>query len=113
MRRKLDGLEPVQTDGRERLYDAAEALSRYFLGESLELPREGARLARERADAQAMKNAERGGELVDAHANDILWMGHSAVLAAHLSGVASKTALELAASTKPDECHRVVASAIK
>lgn len=64
MRKKLEGLEPISKTGRETLYDSADALARFFTGENLDLTRERARLAREQADAQELKNAEARGELV-------------------------------------------------
>jgi len=45
LRRKLDGLEPVRTDGRTRYYASADALARIYGSPEADLARESARLA--------------------------------------------------------------------
>lgn len=62
VRRKLDGLKPVQVDGREMLFDSAVALQKFYLGESIDLSREREKLAREQTAAARMRNEREAGE---------------------------------------------------
>jgi hypothetical protein len=66
LRKRLAGLEPAGGDGRTLLFDSRTALARVYLGDSLDLTRERARLAAAQAEAQERENAVERGELVDA-----------------------------------------------
>ena len=78
----------------------------------IHLVRERARLAKELADTQAMKNAERKAELVPAadaeHAVVMLLSG----VRTQLLAIPASTAEELAAADGPKECHALVEQAI-
>jgi phage terminase Nu1 subunit (DNA packaging protein) len=63
-RLKEAGVEPVRQDGRTIYYDPREAVPVLLGVEKLDLSAERARLAKEQADAQQMKNAELRGEMV-------------------------------------------------
>ena len=65
IRRMLDGLEPIRTDGRSRFYESRPALERIFGTDTIDLSRERARLASAQAGAQELKNEETAGRLLD------------------------------------------------
>ena len=68
IKKRLEGLEPLREDGKSIFYDPKEALPLIYEvpDQADDLSDERARLAREQADAQALKNAEARGELVRA-----------------------------------------------
>ena len=65
VRRMLDGIEPIRTDGRSRFYESRPALERIFGSDTIDLSRERARLACAQAHAQELRNAESEGRLLD------------------------------------------------
>ena len=65
VRRMLDGLKPIRTDGRSRFYESRPALERIFGTDTIDLSRERARLASAQAGAQELKNEETAGRLLD------------------------------------------------
>ena len=65
VRRRLDGLPPVRTNGRTRYYNSAAALELIYLTETADLSRERARLAKAQSFAQELKNQETEGRLLD------------------------------------------------
>lgn len=108
VRRRLDGLESVQKDGRSLVYDSAEALSRYYLRESLDLTRERARLAKEQADAQALKNAEARDELVPIGEVEEVMFGLVSIVVQRLDAIPSKAGPEVRATRTDAEAAEVL-----
>ena len=94
IRRRLEGLAPVAQDGRTVWYPAREALARVFLGEEMNLSRERARLAREQADAQAMKNAVERGELERVEVMETWLVQVLSAVVQHLDALPAKVAPE-------------------
>jgi len=67
-------LEPIETRGREKLYDPRAALAiRYGDGEQLDLNQERARLARVQGERQALELAVRRGQLLEAGEVQATW----------------------------------------
>lgn len=92
IRRRLEGLEPAARDGKTIWYEAREALPRIAGGEGLDLSAERARLAREQADAQEMKNAVARGELVPADQIEGAWVALLSGVRTRLLAVCGKAA---------------------
>lgn len=115
VRRKLAeaGVEPRVQDGRVRRFDSLEALSALLASDKLDLSAERARLAKQQADAQALKNAQQRGELVPAADQDSALIGLSTVVSSRLQGMGTALAPKLAAEPKPARCQRLVDDAIE
>jgi phage terminase Nu1 subunit (DNA packaging protein) len=114
VRKRLDGLEPVKVDGRARWYDPRTALPRIFGdGEGLDLTAERARLAREQADGQALKNAELRGELVPGSDQAVALIALATSSSARLQAVPAKVAAECAAESSPHGCQAIVEREIR
>lgn len=63
---RLRGLKPIRTDGRTLFYDPQRALPMIFkVGNVIDLQEESARLKREQARGEAMKNAKASGSLLE------------------------------------------------
>jgi len=112
IRKRLGGLEPVAKDGRTVWYAARPALERIYLGESLDLTRERARLASEQADAQALRNQQQRGEVVPAEDMDRALIAVSTLTSGRLQGIPRSLAPELAAESTPAKCEAIVEKAI-
>jgi phage terminase Nu1 subunit (DNA packaging protein) len=83
-------------------------LPRIFGEEGLDLTAENARLAKERADAQALKNAELRGELVPASDQDAGLIGLATATQARILAVPAKVASECASETSPHGCQAII-----
>lgn len=101
------GISPLETDGRTVLYDPRDALPVLLGVEGLDLSAERARLAREQADAQALRNAVLRGELVPAGEMDKALIAICTTVSARLQTVPAKVAAELAAESTTAGCHAI------
>ncbi len=110
VRRLLDrvGLEPVQEDGRGKRYDALEALSALFSSERLDLTAERARLAKEQADTQELKNAELRGELVPRGDHESVVISLASAVALRLDAIPSKATPEVRAAGSDAEGETIL-----
>ena len=110
---KEPAIRPLRQDGRSFWYAAPVALERILCGtDGLDFTAERARLAKEQADAQALKNLLARGEQVPASDQDMAVIALSTAASARLQAVPSKTAVELAAEGTPDGCQAIVAREI-
>jgi CRP-like cAMP-binding protein len=98
---------------RERIYDSADALERYYTGESLSVSRERARLDRARAEAQEMKNARERGDLVEGASLDRALIQLATLTSARVQAVPPAIAQQLAVESTPSGCERICAAAIR
>lgn len=101
-------IQPVERDGRTVWYPAREALERIYLGESLDLTRERARLAREQADAQELKNRQARGELVPGDQIESAWVALMSGVRSRLLSVPSKVAPIVHAAKTPAEAEAII-----
>ena len=109
----LAGLKPRSMDGRAKLCEPRAALERIYLGqERLSVVDEQARLAKERADAQYLKNAEARGELVPARTMDTALIALASVIGGRLESLGSRLAPALAAEGTLARCQELVDEAV-
>ncbi len=110
----LRGLEPLSSHGRAKLYDARAALEKIYLGQRrLSAADEQARLAKEKADAQALKNARERGELVGADGMDRGLIALASMVGTRFQLLGVRTARALAAETTPIGCQKIVDEAVE
>lgn len=87
------GCPPVERDGKTVWHDPRRALPvLYGVGDGLDLNAERARLAKEQADAQELKNAQLRGELVPAGDQEAALVAIYSATSKRLQGVPSKVA---------------------
>ncbi|MHC4934126.1 MAG: hypothetical protein ACYTGV_18285, partial [Planctomycetota bacterium] len=104
--------EPVARDGRTIWYPATAALERVYLGEELDLTRERARLAKEQADAQELKNAQARGELIPPEEMDRAVIALNTVVSSRMQGLGVALAPKLAAEGNRAHCQEIVDGAV-
>jgi len=80
---------------------------------TLDLTAERARLAKEQADAQELKNAVTRGALVDAEEVAGGWVAVATAIRTRMLAVPVRVSHELAEATEPSECHGIVDRAIR
>lgn len=109
VRKCLDGIEPAKEDGKTRWFEPWEALPRiYGAGEGLDLTSERARLAKEQADAQEIKNAQLRGELIPQADVETMVVSLASGTAQRLRGVPSKAAALAHAAETIAEAEQVI-----
>ena len=105
-------LEPVAKDGRTVWYPARESLERVYLGEDLDLTRERARLAKEQADAQELKNAQARRELIPPEETDRAVIALATVVSSRMQGLGVALAPKIAAEENAAACQEIIDDAV-
>lgn len=116
VKRKLQeaGVEPVREEGNALFWDPKQALGVLFgSGDKLDLSDERARLAKEQADAQELKNAEARGELVPRSDVERVLVAAASGLSQRLRGVPSKVAPRVHAAATIAEAEEVIRQEIE
>jgi hypothetical protein len=113
IRKRLAGLEPVATDGRTVWYTARAALERIYLGESLDLSRERARLARAQSETVERRNAVEAGELGEWAAFDRVTAALATSTRDKMLAIAHEIAPAVAADGSTGGCYAKVDFAIR
>ena len=90
------------------LYESPEALSRIFGGSGLDLTDERARLARQQADAQELRNAEARGELIPSADVEAALIAVTSPIARALDGLHIAAAPEIRAARSDAEGAEVL-----
>jgi hypothetical protein len=108
LRKRLAGLEPAETDGRTVRFESRLALARCYVGEELDLARQRARLAREQADAQAMKNAVERGELERVEVMETFCVQILSAVAQRLDAVPAQAAPDAHGAKSIAACEGVI-----
>jgi hypothetical protein len=104
------GLEPVDTSDREKWYASRAALEAIYRStDDLDLTEERARLSKEQADAQALKNAEMRGELVRGDDVDLFLLGLFGAFTQRIRAIPPKAAPEVRATTSDAEGEALLA----
>lgn len=112
IRKRLEGLEPIAQDGKTVWFSAREALPRIYQEGALDLSAERARLAKEQADAQELKNAQARRELVPAGETEELIIGLFSAVRARLLAVPTKAAQAAHAATSLSEAKAAIEAEI-
>lgn len=113
VRKRLAGLKPCASDGKTAWYSAREALPRLFNQGGLDLTAERARLAKEQADAQELKNALSRGDVVLPDAMDRSTIALATAVSARLQSIGTRTAQALAAEATAAGCQEIVDEAVE
>ena len=112
IRRRLEDLEPTARDGRTVWYAPREALPLLFGIGGLDLTAERARLAKEQADGQELKNALARADLVLPDAMDRATIALATAVSSRLQAIGTRTAPALAAEGKVAGCQKIVDEAV-
>lgn len=102
------GVKPCQESGNERRFDSLEALGALLAGERLDYTAERARLAKEQADAQELKNAELRGELLPRADHEEVVISLASAVALRLDALPSKAGPEVRATGSDAEAEAVL-----
>lgn len=113
IRKRLNGLKPVAKDGKTIWYAPREALPLLFKKGGLDLTDERARLAKEQADAQELKNAISRGDLVLPDATDHATIALATAISARFQALGTRLAPTLAAEGKAAGCQEIVDEAVR
>ena len=106
--KRLEGLDPDETDGRSKRYVTKDALARLYRGDSLDLTEARARLAKEQADKQEMDNAIRRGDLVAGSEVEEFVIGLLSMVKTQLLAVPAKAAPEAHGAESIAEVEEVI-----
>ena len=103
------GVQPLG-EGREKFYPSRPALEAiYTRGDELDLSAERARLAKEQADAQELKNAESRGELLRGEAVELWLVRLLGAITQRIRAIAPKAAPETRATASDAEGEALLA----
>jgi phage terminase Nu1 subunit (DNA packaging protein) len=112
VRQRLAGLEPVEQTGRELRYESRAALAQLYVGDTLELNRERARLAAAQAERVEMQNGVERGELVPAADVERFTVGLLSACIQRLDALPAKIAPDAHAAPSIAGCEDVIRRAI-
>ena len=112
IRKRLKGLKPLAKDGRTIWYAPREALPLLFGIGGLDLTAERARLAKEQADGQELKNALARADLVLPDAMDRATIALATAVSSRLQAIGTRTAPALAVERKVPGCQKIVDEAV-
>jgi hypothetical protein len=112
VRKRLNGLKPIAKDGRTVWYAPREALPLLVGIGGLDLTAERARLAKEQADGQELKNALARGDLVLPDAMDRATIALATAVSSRLQAIGTRTAPALAVEGSVPGCQKIVDGAV-
>jgi phage terminase Nu1 subunit (DNA packaging protein) len=112
IRKRLSGLKPIAKDGRTIWYAPREALPLLVGSAGLDLTAERARLAKEQADGQELKNALARADLVLPDAMDRATIALATAVSSRLQAIGTRTAPALAVERSVPGCQKIVDAAV-